>query len=109
MIAALAADELGRAGVAAFHAAVHDAGQLAPQIRGPAVTGLASKREGRASVGVKAQPRVTDMARSARYRMGTRTARQLVTGHAGSPACSAVIPAGHFTPRCRRVFRARWS
>ncbi len=59
MIAALAADELERAGVAAFHPAVHDAGRLAPEVSGPAVAGLASKREGHASVGVKAQPRVT--------------------------------------------------
>jgi hypothetical protein len=38
------------------------------------------------------------MARSARRIDGTRTARQLVTGHASSPARSAVIPAGPFTP-----------
>ena len=59
MIAAQAADELERAGVAAFHLAVRDAGRLAPQVRGPAVAGLASKRERSASLGVTAQPRVT--------------------------------------------------
>jgi hypothetical protein len=59
MIAALAADELERAGVAAFHPAVHDAGRLAPQVRGPAVAELAGTRERSASVGGKAQPRVT--------------------------------------------------
>jgi hypothetical protein len=59
MIAALAADQLERVGVAAFHPAVHDPGPLAAEVRGPAVAGLASKRERRASLGVKAQPRVT--------------------------------------------------
>jgi hypothetical protein len=108
MIAALAADQLEYIGVAAFHPAIHDARRLAPQVGGPAVAGLASKRERHAGVGVKAQPRVTGMARSARYRVGTRTARQLVTGHAGSPACSAVVATGHFIPSCRRASRARW-
>jgi hypothetical protein len=58
MIAALAADELEHAGVAAFHPALHDAGRLAPEVRRPAVPGLAGKRERRASLR-KAQPRVT--------------------------------------------------
>ena len=98
MIAALAADELERAGVAAFRPAVHDAGRLAPQVRGSAVAGLASKREGRASVGVKAQPQVTGMARSARYRGGTRTARQLVTGHAGVSGVLRRRPGRPFHP-----------
>jgi hypothetical protein len=44
VIAALAADELKRVGVAAFHLALHDAGRLAPQARRAAVAGLASKR-----------------------------------------------------------------
>jgi hypothetical protein len=59
MIAALAADQLERACVAAFHPAVHDPGRLAPEVRGPAVAGLASKWERRASLDGKAQPRVT--------------------------------------------------
>ena len=71
MIAALAADELERTGGAACHPAVNDAGRLAPQVRGPAVAGLASKRERRASLDVKAQPRVMGMAQPARYREGT--------------------------------------
>ena len=44
MIAALAADELERAGVAAFHPAVHYAGRLAPELGGLAVAGLSGKR-----------------------------------------------------------------
>jgi hypothetical protein len=44
VIAALAADELKRAGIAAFHPALHDAGRLAPQARCAAVAGLTSRR-----------------------------------------------------------------
>ena len=44
VIAALAADELKRPGVAGFYPALHDAGRLAPQGRGAAVAGLTSKR-----------------------------------------------------------------
>ena len=44
MIAALAADELERAGVAAFHPAVHYAGRLASELGGLAVAGLSGKR-----------------------------------------------------------------
>ena len=44
VIAALAADELKRVGIAAFHPALHDAGRLAPQARRAAVAGLTSKR-----------------------------------------------------------------
>ena len=130
MIAALAADELERAGVAAFHPAVHDAGRLAPEVRCPAVAGLASQRERQAGLGVKAQPRVTGHGRSARCGDGTRTAGQLVTGYwllvtgywllvtgywllvtgqASPLASSAVILTGHFTSWCRRASGARWS
>jgi hypothetical protein len=79
MIAALAADQLEHVGVAAFHPAAHDAGRLAPQVGGPAVAGLASKREGHVSLGVKAQPRVTSHGAVRAMQGGTRTARQL--GH----------------------------
>jgi hypothetical protein len=58
MVAAAGADELEQAGVAAFGAAVRDAGRLAPQERRPAVAGLAGRRERRAA-GPHAQPRVT--------------------------------------------------
>jgi hypothetical protein len=47
VIAALAADELKRAGVAAFHPALHDAGRPAPQGGRAAVAGLTSRRESR--------------------------------------------------------------
>ena len=57
VIAALAADEFKRAGVAAFHPALHDAGWLAPQARCVAVAGLASKRECREILVVTARPR----------------------------------------------------
>ena len=91
MIAALAADELERAGAAAFHPAVHDAGRLAPQIRGPAVAGLASKREGRPSVGVKAQPRVT----------GHGAVRAMQGGHSDGQAT------GHWSCGVSGVLRRR--
>jgi hypothetical protein len=45
MVAAAGADELEQVGVAAFEAAVRDAGRLAPQERRPAVAGLAGRRE----------------------------------------------------------------
>jgi hypothetical protein len=109
MIAALAADQLERAGVAAFHPAVHDAGRLAPQVRGPAVAGLASKREPHASLGVKAQPRVTG--HGAVRAVHGRHANGQATGH-GSCVVSGVFcrdPDRPFHPCCRRAFRARWS
>src|SRR6266704_2240371 len=73
MIAAPAADQLERAGAAAFHPAVHDAGRLAPQVRGPAVAGLASKREPVPASASRRSHGSRAMARSARYMDGTRT------------------------------------
>ncbi len=58
MVAAAGADELEQAGVAAFEAAVRDAGRLAPQERRPAMAGLTGRRE-RHAAGPYAQPRVT--------------------------------------------------
>jgi hypothetical protein len=58
MVAAAGADELEQAGVAAFEAAVHDAGWLAPQHRRPAMAGLTGKRECHHAVGSDAQPRI---------------------------------------------------
>jgi hypothetical protein len=108
MIAALAADQLEHIGVAAFHPAIHDAGRLAPQVGGPAVAGLASKRERQAGLGVKVQPRVT----------GHGTLRAVRGGHASGPATghwSCVVcgvlcrhPNRPFHPWCRRASRARW-
>jgi hypothetical protein len=46
VIAALAADELKRLGVAAFYPALHDAGRPAPQGRCAAVGWLTRRREG---------------------------------------------------------------
>lgn len=57
MIAALAADELERAGVAALHPAVRYAVRLAPEVGGLAVAGLAGKR------GASCQPRCPGAAR----------------------------------------------
>jgi hypothetical protein len=109
MIAALAADELERIGVDAFHPAVHDAGRLAPEARCPAVARLTSKRERHASLGVKAQPRVT----------GHGALRAVQGGHLNNQATgyrscfvSGVLrrhPDRPFTPWCRRARRARWS
>ena len=54
MIAALAADELERAGVAAFHPAVHYAGRLASELGGLAVAGLSGKRGASVSSSISA-------------------------------------------------------
>jgi hypothetical protein len=59
VIAALAADELKRVGVAAFSPALYDAGRLAPQARCAAVARLASSRECREILVVTTRPRVT--------------------------------------------------
>jgi hypothetical protein len=75
VIAALAADELKRVGVAAFSPALHDAGRLAPQARRAAVARLAS-RDCREILVVTTRPRVTGMVRSPRYGNGTRTIRR---------------------------------
>src|SRR6266487_2859039 len=106
MIAALAADEFERVGVAAFIRPSTMRAGWRRRARCPAVAGLASKRERHASLGVKAQPRVMGMAWSARCRVGTRTPGHLVTGRASSPACPAVIAAGHFNSCCRRACHA---
>jgi hypothetical protein len=109
MIAALAADEFERAGVAAFHPAVHDAGRLAPEARCPAVAGLASNRERHASLGVKAQPRVTGHGTlRAAHR---RHANGRATGYWSCVVSGALCrdPDRPFHSCCRRACRARWS
>jgi hypothetical protein len=53
VIAALAADELKRAGVVAFYPALHDAGRSAPQGRRATVAGLTSRRESRQTLVVR--------------------------------------------------------
>jgi hypothetical protein len=65
VIAALAADELKRVGVAALCPALHDAGRLAPQARRAAVAGLTSRRECREILVVTARRWVTGIAGSA--------------------------------------------
>jgi hypothetical protein len=77
MIAATRADELERAGVTAFHPAIHDAGRLAPQARRAAMAGLAGKRECHDALGTDAQPRVRWFRPAARLPGRTRTG----TGH----------------------------
>ena len=76
VIAALAADEFKRPGVAAFHPALHGAGRLAPHARRPAVAGLASKRKCWTTLIVTARRRTTGIARAARRRNGTQTVRR---------------------------------
>jgi hypothetical protein len=71
VIAALVADEFKRPGVA-FHPAPHDAGWLAPQARGAAVAGLASKRKCRKTLIVTARRQATRIARAARHRNCTQ-------------------------------------
>jgi hypothetical protein len=61
MVAAAGADQLEYAGVAAFGAAINDAGWLAPQDRCLAVAGLARKRRCQGGIGVNAQPWVPRM------------------------------------------------
>ena len=79
MVAAAGADELEQAGVAAFEAAVRDAGRLAPHERRPAMAALAGRRE-RHGAGGGAQPRVMSMVR-ARYGGGGRADRLSGTCH----------------------------
>jgi len=64
VVTALAADELKRAGVAAFQLALLDAGRLAPQAGRIAVAQLASNRECDGTLVVDAQPQVTGIVRS---------------------------------------------
>jgi hypothetical protein len=75
VIAALAADELKRIGVAAFYPARHDAGRPAPQGRRAAVAGPTRRRERREILVVTARRRVTGIVRSARYGNASPTIR----------------------------------
>ena len=65
VIAALAADELKRVGVAALSPALHDAGRPTPQARRAAVAGLTRRRERREILVITARRRVTGIARPA--------------------------------------------
>jgi hypothetical protein len=73
VVAAAGADELERAGVAAFHPAIYDADRLAPQARRPAMAELTRTRE-RPDAPGGAQPRVTGIAVPGRSQDGTRPA-----------------------------------
>jgi hypothetical protein len=59
LAAAAGADELNRAGVVAFHPAVHAADWLASQACGPAMARLASKRRHHDALIVNVQRRIT--------------------------------------------------
>ena len=65
VIAALAADELKRVGVAVICPARHDAGRPAPQARRAAVARLTSRRECREILVVTARRRITGIVRPA--------------------------------------------
>ena len=71
IVAAVTADELERAAITACHPALHEQFRLAPQNRRTAVAGPASKRKCHGILGVKAQPRVTWIVRTALCRDGT--------------------------------------
>ena len=63
MIAALAAGELERAGVAAFHPAVDDTDRASAHERRPAVPRLARQRKPQEDLSADTQPGVTGVAR----------------------------------------------
>jgi hypothetical protein len=88
VVTALAADELKRAGVAAFHLALLDAGRLAPQARRIAVAQLASKRECDGTLAVNTRPRVTGIVRATRYRNAIRTVSRANIG-SGVQVCTS--------------------
>ena len=64
IIAAAGADELIRAGIAAFWTAIYDADRPAPQDSRPAVPGLTGKRECHDIIRPHTQPRVTMIVRA---------------------------------------------
>ena len=66
IIAAAGADELIRAGVAAFWTAIYDADRPAPQDSRSAVPGLTGKRECHDVIRPHTQPRVTAIVRDLR-------------------------------------------
>jgi hypothetical protein len=66
MIAAAGADELVRAGVAAFHPAIDDTDRAAAQEGRPAMPGLAGQRKPQEDLSADAQPRVTLVTRAGR-------------------------------------------
>ena len=100
MIAALAADQLEHIGVAAFHPAVHDPAAGAARYAVLPWPGWPAKGRATPASASRRNHGSQAMARPARCIDRMRTARQLVTGRASSPACPAVIPTGHFTPCC---------
>jgi hypothetical protein len=81
VIAAVAADELKRVGIAAFCPALHDAGRLAPQACRAAVAGLTSSRECRETLVVRARPRGTGIVRVVRYGNIIRTVKRPDSGY----------------------------
>jgi hypothetical protein len=66
VIAAAGADELVRAGVAAFHPAIDDTDRAAAQEGRPAMPGLAGQRKPQEDLSADAQPRVTLVTRTGR-------------------------------------------
>ena len=88
VVTALAADELKRAGVAAFPLALLDVGRLAPHAGRIAVAQLASKRECHDTLVVNARPRVTGIMRAARYRNAIRTISRANVGF-GVQVCTS--------------------
>jgi hypothetical protein len=77
VVAAVGADELEAAGVAAFRPALHDAERLAPEARGGAVAGLARSGSCRGGNGIGAGMRISGMARAVPYSGTGRTASRL--------------------------------
>jgi hypothetical protein len=91
-VAAVAADDLERAGVAAFDPSQHDPGRLAPQARRSAVTALASRRHSHGFPGLDAAPRIAGLAGAGHCGDGTRTVSRPDT------CVRAQICATHLTP-----------
>ncbi len=94
MVTALTADELKRAGVAAFQLAPLDAGRLAPQAGRIAVAGLTGKRECHDTLVDSARLGVTRIARAARYQNVIRTVSQANIDYSVQVCASHSIPQG---------------
>ena len=87
VVTALAADELKRAGVAAFPLP-SSMWPLAPHAGRIAVAQLASKRECHDTLVVNARPRVTGIMRAARYRNAIQTISRANVGF-GVQVCTS--------------------
>jgi hypothetical protein len=86
VIAAIGANELEHAGIAAFGAAVHDADRLAPQVRRAAMAGLTGER---AHVDAVSPDLSSGLMAGAECRLGPFVVAILASGYDNGPGCRA--------------------